>query len=142
MKIKDLVEEFKTEDFSEWEMVRNRNTQALWLRRDNSCLKVHIRRDSDEQYYVRLYRFLDVGDFSGVNYRITITPEGLEFCTLQIGKDIADEEIRIEFHHNIASEESFFQQSLVQDMADLEYTNIADLIHLYQITIERSMGYI
>lgn len=142
MKIKALVEEFKTEDFSEWEMVRNRNTQALWLRRNNSCLKIHVRRDSDDQFYVRLYRFLDIGDFSGVNYRITISPVTIEMCTLQIGNEVADDEILIEHYHRLIEEDAFFQHSLVQDVADIECTNIVDLIHLRDLVIEQSKGYI
>lgn len=142
MKIKDIVEQFSTENFSEWEMVKNRNKQALWLRKENICLKVHIRRDSDDMFIVRLYRFLDKGDFSGVNYRITITPEAIEFCTLQIGKDLPDEIIHIMNHHELKTEENFFQQSLIQDMGDLEHTHIEQLIHLNKLVIDLSTGYI
>lgn len=142
MKIKDVVEEFAAQNFSEWEMVKNRNTKALWLRTENSCLKAHIRRDSDDMLIVRLYRLLDIGAFSGMNYRITIMPESIELCTLQIGKDIADESILIMNYHELETEDNFFQQSLVKDMGDLECSNIETLIHLNSLIIERSIGHI
>ena len=142
MKIKDVIEEFATEDFSEWGMVRNRNNQALWLRRNNSCLKVHVRRDSDDQYIVKLYRFQDLGDFSGMNYRITIIPEGIELCTLEMNKDQPDEVITINDYRSLESEDSFFQQSLVQDMGDLECSHIETLIYLNYLVIERTKGHI
>lgn len=142
MKIKHIVEQFQTVDFSEWEMVKNRNTQALWLRMSNSCLKAHIRRDSDDMFIVRLYRFVDIGDFSGINYRITITPEALELCTLVIGKDIPDESIHIMNFQELSTEDNFFQQSLVQDVGDLDCTDIQTLIHLNSVIIELSKGVI
>ena len=142
MEIKHIVEQFQTVDFSEWEMVKNRNKHALWLRRNNSCLKAYIRRDSDDMFVVRLYRFEDIGDFSGINFRTTITPEALELCTLVIGKDIADESIHIMNYHDLRTEDNFFQQSLVQDVGDLDCTNIQTLIHLNDMIIKLSEGLI
>lgn len=135
MNIKHIVEQFKTENFSEWEMVKNRNTQSLWIRRDNSSLKVNIRKDGDGEFYVRLYKLLELGEFNGINYRITITPESIEMCTLQLAMQEPDETISIVNYNNLLSEDNFFQQSLVQDLADLECNNISDLKHLYELAV-------
>lgn len=142
MKIKNVVEDFASQNFAEWDMIKNRNTQALWFRKDNSCLKAHIRRDSDDMFIVRLYRFLDIGEFSGMNYRITIMPESIELSTLHIGKDISDESILIMNYHELVNEENFFQQSLVQNFGDLVCSNIKTLIHLNSLIISRSIGQI
>lgn len=135
MNIKHIVEQFKTENFSEWEMVKNRNTQSLWIRRDNSSLKVNIRKDGDGEFYVRLYNLLELGEFNGINYRITITQESIEMCTLQLAMQEPDETISIVNYNNLLSEDNFFQQSLVQDLADLECNNISDLKQLYELAV-------
>ena len=142
MKIKHIVEQFQTVDFSEWEMVKNRNRHAIWIRKSNSCLKAYIRRDSDDLFVVRLYRLADIGDLSGINYRITITPEAIELSTLVIDKDIADDSIQVMNYNELITEDKFFQQSLVQDLGDLNCTNIQALIQLNDMIIKLTEGLI
>lgn len=141
MNVVPIASQFYTEDFSEWKTVRNRDTQAMWLRKDNANIKIHIRLDSDGEYFIRMYRFADIGDFTGMNYRITLTPEELSFDTLVLdGSNENSNLLAIGKYNELLQEGQFFQESLVNDFGDLEHSDIVQIANVRNKVIEATKG--
>lgn len=145
MEIKPIINEFRTEDLSEFKLVQNRQTNALWLHKEDSLLKIHLRVHDEDCIKVTLFRFHPIGDFSGINYRIETDDENIFISTLVINPgnmNHEDEHINLEDHATLVTESGFFQQSLLTDFGDVSCEDIQTIIKVRNLVLAQNRGFI
>ena len=136
MKIKHVVDAFKNVDLSTWEIVPNRTRNSLWLTPDvsiESSIKIFIRKDTDGEINVRLFKFHQLGDFDNYNYRIIMYDNQLVLNTLL--SNYTEDIVEVNDYTNLTSEEVFFQQSLLHDFGDLQYEDINTPVSYTHLTL-------
>lgn len=135
MNFKDVIDEFKKQDFYNWQMIKNRDVDSIWLHNGNSNLRVNILR-CDNDFDVRLFYFCNLGIFMGDQFKIRITDFSVNMSKLDVKKVDQIEEIHIKEYKNFLTEEQFFQESLISDFGSIQFEQLRDAVDLYNSLVQ------
>lgn len=127
MKIKSVINDFYTHE--NWKPVRNRQSNNIWFDSGSEC-KIHVELTDGNEYCIRLYKF----ESPTINnteryYRISIDDVNIEIHDFRMNSNIDDGYVGISEYKSL-TESKFFQESLLTNFADLEFSDIEMCIAL------------